>query len=141
MGRFITDVGVELAARPEQDRPGKVIIVVITDGLENASREWTRDGVRRLVRQQREDYAWEFVFLGVNFDAVAEAGRLGIPVSSAMTFSPAAAPASMASVDRHVRKLRAGRPAAFSDEERSEAMNKSSRGDKRRRLGDPRTHG
>jgi len=128
MGRFVTDVGAGIAGRPEQDRPGKVIIVIITDGLENASREWSRDGVRELVRQQRERYAWEFVFLGANFDAVAEAGRLGIPHGAALTFAPGATPAAMASMGSHVSRLRASGRSAFDDDERSNAMSKPSRG-------------
>jgi hypothetical protein len=127
MGRFVTDVGAELAARPEQDRPAKVIIVIITDGMENASREWSRDGVRELVQRQREGYAWEFVFLGANFDAVAEAGRLGIPQSAALTFAPEASPAAMASMGSHVSRLRAAGQSAFGAVDRSNAMTTPSR--------------
>lgn len=127
MGRFITDVGAELVGRPERDRPGKVIIVIITDGQENASREWSRDGVRKLVQQQRGGYAWEFVFLGANFDAVAEAGRLGIPQSAALTFAPEASPAAMASMGGHVSRLRAAGQSAFGADDRSNAMTSPSR--------------
>jgi hypothetical protein len=132
MGRFITDVGTEVASRPEHGRPGKIIIVVVTDGLENASREWSPDGVRELVQQQRESNAWEFVFLGANFDAVAEAGRLGIPQSAALTFAPEATSAAWASMTSHVSRLRGGDKAGFGDDDRSNAMTNSSRVSRRR---------
>lgn len=120
-GRFITDVGAELARRGDADRPAKVVIVVITDGLENASTEWTRDSVRALVTRQREKYSWEFVFLGANFDAIAEAGRLGVPMRSALTFDARRSARALNSMDRHIARLRRTGESAFSDEDRDDA--------------------
>ena len=64
------------ATRPE-DRHGHTLFVINTDGLENASREYTRADIRGLVHEQ-ERYGWEFMFLGANIDSYAEAGHLGI---------------------------------------------------------------
>lgn len=122
MGKFITDVGAEMSGRSESERPGKVVIVIITDGLENASREWTHNGVRELVRRQRANYAWEFVFLGANFDACVEAERLGIKQSAALTFTPRTSPSAMSSMGNHISRLRSEGRSAFSDDDRSSAM-------------------
>lgn len=86
MGKSISLIGERLAAKPEAERPGKVVIVVITDGLENASREWTRAQVRSRVEHQREQYAWQFAFLGANVDAFNEARSVGIPQGAALDY-------------------------------------------------------
>ena len=62
----------------EEDRPEKTLFVITTDGMENASRRYSYDRVRAMVRRQQEKYGWEFLFLGANIDAAEEAGRFGI---------------------------------------------------------------
>lgn len=74
----VVRVGERLAALPEDERPGRVYFVVVTDGAENCSREWTTERVRELITRQSERYAWEFHFLGVGIDAFATAGGYGI---------------------------------------------------------------
>ncbi len=88
IGRFITEVGAGLAALPENDRPGDVTVLVMTDGLENASREWTIDAVRALISQQETGYAWDFVFLGANMDAVEVGTTLGFAPGKSLTWDP-----------------------------------------------------
>ena len=78
MGKSITEVGEGLAARHEDDRPEKVIFVIVTDGLENSSREWTREKVFESVKRQTDEYGWQFVFSAANQDAVAEGSSLGV---------------------------------------------------------------
>lgn len=78
MGKSITEVGEGLAARDEADRPAKVVFVIVTDGMENASQEWTREKVFDLVKQQTDEWGWEFVFTAANQDAVAEGARMGV---------------------------------------------------------------
>jgi hypothetical protein len=78
MGKSITEVGESLAARDEADRPGKVVFVIVTDGMENSSQEWKREQVFDLVKQQTDQWGWEFVFTAANQDAVAEGARLGV---------------------------------------------------------------
>ena len=70
----------------EEDRPEKTIFVITTDGMENASRRYTYDKVRRMIERQKEQYHWEFIFLGANIDAAAEAARFGISASRAATY-------------------------------------------------------
>lgn len=62
----------------EEDRPEKTLFVITTDGMENASRLYSYDRVRAMIRRQQEKYGWEFLFLGANIDAAEEAGRFGI---------------------------------------------------------------
>ena len=72
-------------ARPE-DVPEKTLFVITTDGMENASRRYGADEVRRKIQRQKEKYGWEFLFLGANIDAVETAGRFGIDGSRAVTY-------------------------------------------------------
>lgn len=86
IGRFVTDVGAGLAALPEDERPGEVTVLVMTDGHENASREWTKDAVRQLIAQQETVYGWDFVFLGANMDAVDVGRGLGFSPDKSLTY-------------------------------------------------------
>ena len=86
VGRTINDVGKRLNETPEALRPGKVIFVITTDGLENASREFGYDEVKRMITHQSEKYGWEFIFMGANIDVVKEGGRLGISASRSLDF-------------------------------------------------------
>ena len=71
----------------EAYRPGKVMFVIITDGHENASKEYSAERVKRRIERQREKYGWEFVFFGANMDAVMEADKLGISADFAQNYS------------------------------------------------------
>jgi len=85
-GVFITEVGDQLAALPEDQRPGKVICLIMTDGMENASHRWTWEALKALIIQQREVYGWKFIFLGADIDAVEVGERMGVDRRHAMTF-------------------------------------------------------
>jgi hypothetical protein len=85
-GRFITEVGQQLTALPEDQRPGQVICLIMTDGMENASRQWDWEAVKKLITQQREVYGWEFIFLGADIDAVEIGERMGMDPRYAMTY-------------------------------------------------------
>ncbi len=71
---------------PEKKRAEKVIFVIITDGMENASREYGYREVKSMIEKEKEKYGWEFLFLGANIDAVAEAGKIGIRADRSVTF-------------------------------------------------------
>lgn len=86
IGRFVTDVGSALAALPEDQRPGDVTVVVLTDGHENASHEWSMEAVRALIAQQEGQYSWDFVFLGANMDAVDVGVALGFAGGKSLTY-------------------------------------------------------
>ena len=70
----------------EEDVPEKTIFIITTDGMENASRQYTYDKVKRMIERQKERHHWEFMFLGANIDAVREAGRFGINASRAVRY-------------------------------------------------------
>lgn len=67
-------------------RPTKTLFVIITDGMENASREYTYDKVKQLITHEQEKYGWEFLFLGANIDAAAEGARFGIAPDRSVTY-------------------------------------------------------
>lgn len=85
VGRAIVETGERLAKMPEADRPGLVVFVIITDGQENSSREFTKTKVQEMISHQQDVYKWQFIYLGANQDAFAEAGDLGIAGSIANT--------------------------------------------------------
>ncbi len=66
--------------------PDSTVVVVITDGLENASRRYSADKVRKMVEKRKTKNGWEFLFLGANIDAVKEAGRIGIDKEHSVNF-------------------------------------------------------
>ncbi len=69
-------------------RAEKVMFVIITDGEENSSKEYSADKVKAMIQLEKEKYGWEFVFLGANIDAVETAGRFGISPSRAVDYVP-----------------------------------------------------
>ena len=72
-------------ARPE-DVPEHTLFVITTDGMENASRNYSSDKVKAMIERQKTKYGWEFLFLGANIDAVETAGRLGISADRAVRY-------------------------------------------------------
>lgn len=86
IGRTIDQVGARLAATPESQRPAKVIFAIFTDGLENASSDYSREKVAAMIRHQQDIYSWEFIFLAANQDAIATAAAMSIPAANAQTF-------------------------------------------------------
>lgn len=70
----------------KQDVPEKTLFIITTDGMENASHHYTYDKVRQMIERQKEHYGWEFLFLGANIDAAAEAKRFGIDESMAANY-------------------------------------------------------
>jgi uncharacterized protein YegL len=86
VGRTIDAVGERLSRTPEPERPSKVIVAILTDGLENASREYSRGKVAEMIQHQREKYSWEFIFLAANQDAIASARSISIAAEDAFAF-------------------------------------------------------
>lgn len=86
IGRTVTDLSRRVDALSSTARPERVMVVVQTDGEENASREWTRRQVFQLIRRCRRERGWEFVFLAANQDAIAEGGRMGFPGAQSLDF-------------------------------------------------------
>jgi uncharacterized protein YegL len=88
MGKTITALGDSIRHLPEQERPEKVVVVVVTDGYENASREYSAFQIKKMVSHQQEKYNWQFVFLGANQDAVLKGQEYGVSRDASMTYAP-----------------------------------------------------
>lgn len=113
-----------LGSLAEHERPGTVIAVIATDGMENSSREFNRWQIQEMMKHQQQVYSWQVLFIGANMNAVQVATTYGIPAQQAMTFaaSPAGAARSLSSVSRAMRRGYAGEGYGFTDEERKEAV-------------------
>ena len=68
------------------DRPEKTLFIITTDGMENASRKYTYDKVKKMVEKKKEKHHWEFIFMGANIDAISIAGRFGVAANRAVRF-------------------------------------------------------
>lgn len=87
VGGAINHIGnVHKYARKE-DVPERTLFIITTDGMENASRRYNYEKVRQMIERQKEKYGWEFLFLGANIDAAAEAGKFGIDESMAANYN------------------------------------------------------
>jgi hypothetical protein len=126
VGFAVTGEGEKLAAIPEGERPGKVVVLIATDGLENSSREWTKARVKDLITRQWRDYGWEFTFIGANQDAFAEAGDIGIAHASSATYdaSPAGTDSAWRGLSKASARYVSGAAAGveFTPEEQAEAV-------------------
>ena len=86
VGSTIRHIGeIHRYIRPE-DVPAHTLFVITTDGMENASREFSAEKVKRMIGQKKEELGWEFIFLGANIDAVSAASRIGIGKDRAVNY-------------------------------------------------------
>lgn len=135
MGQAINELGAKLGKLPEQDRPGKVMFVTLTDGQENCSSPLKYGGpdgkarLAELIEQQQNIWKWNFVFLAANQDAIMTGSQLNIPVNSSMTFAATAGGVrgmsnSLTSYATNYRNASAtdAQKVAFTVEERKAAM-------------------
>ncbi|HZK24450.1 MAG TPA: hypothetical protein VFC74_03585 [Oscillospiraceae bacterium] len=97
-----------------EERAEHVMFVITTDGMENASREFSYEQVRQLIEQQKSKYGWEFIFLGANIDAINTAERFGISKDRATNFHADSKGTSLnyEVINETVSDLRASRPIA-----------------------------
>lgn len=86
IGKTINHVGNRHKNALESEVPDKTMVVIITDGFENASREYSLSQVKKMIEHQKEKYGWEFLFLGANIDAVSTASSMGITADRAVTY-------------------------------------------------------
>ena len=87
IGRTVNTVGERLAATPEEKRPGLVIVMIVTDGMENASSEFSSPMIVEMVKRQQEEYGWQFVYLGADHDAIAASKGIGVSVHTSSAYS------------------------------------------------------
>ena len=95
-----------------EDVPEKTLFIITTDGYENASRRYDYEKVRQMIQHEKEKYGWEFLFLGANIDAAAEAQRFGISEDRAVTYKCDAAGTALNYdvISEAVCHVRASRP-------------------------------
>lgn len=106
VGRAIVETGVRLRDMAEHDRPGLVIMVVITDGQENSSHEYTKAKIKEMIEHQTNVYKWQFTFLGANQDAFAEAGAMGFQANAVANYGLAQTAGMFDALDRKVKRMR-----------------------------------
>ena len=120
MGFGINTMASDIDALPEHARPSTVQVIVVTDGEENASGEYSGKLIKKLVTEKTTSENWDFVFLGANQDAVMKAAELGIGEGSALTYDAGSEGVKnmASSANRYMSDRRQQQGAAFSPEER-----------------------
>ncbi len=132
VARIVNDAGRRLETLPEDQRPGTVIVGIMTDGLENASREWSHPQVKQLIETQTRDYQWQFLYLGADQDAVEVGMSIGVGAGHSVTYGRGKVKQAMAATAANVAAYRgaraAGMPAAaaaamseFTEEQRQDS--------------------
>ena len=86
IGTTIDRLGARISTMPEPDRPGQVIVAILTDGYENSSEKFTWKDISRKILEQTNTYKWQFLFLGANQDAIATAANLSIAAANASSY-------------------------------------------------------
>lgn len=87
IGRCINETGQKLSDMKEEDRPEKVIFVIITDGLENSSKEFHAPQIKEMIKKQSEIYSWTFTYIGANQDAILVGESIGILGSNTLNYT------------------------------------------------------
>ncbi len=87
MGRTITRFAELQKVLQRGERADQVVVVVITDGMENASQEYGYEQIKKMVSTQRDRFGWEFIFLGANIDAIGTAANIGIHAERAANYN------------------------------------------------------
>ena len=123
VGKTINKIGNAQKHTAEDERVEHVVVVITTDGMENASREFNEEKVRRMIEHQKSKYGWEFIFLGANIDAIATAERYGIGKDRAANYHADAEGTALnySVVSETVSRVRTRQPIAENWKERIEA--------------------
>jgi len=123
IGQTIDNLGQRLVELAEKDRPGQVIVAILTDGLENASQRFTWKEIAGKIKHQTDTYKWIFLFLGANQDAIATAANLSIAANNAANYvaDAAGSKAGQAAFSRKMSALRRASMDSASVSERLDA--------------------
>lgn len=126
IGKAIVETGERLKAMPEDQRPGLVVFVIITDGQENSSTEYKKPQIKEMIERQQATYKWQFTYLGANQDAFAEARGMGISAAGSAGYTPRTSKQAYQAASSNVARMRhanfAGAPVSntYTDEERKQ---------------------
>ena len=123
MGRGINDLDHNLSEMVAKNRPGKIVMVIVTDGHENASREFRKDQIEKMIREKEAEMDWQFVFLSSDLDGINDAMESGFTHGKSMRFNKSAAgtTAMFCSVSEKISDYRSSRAneVSFDAEDRS----------------------
>ncbi len=86
IGTSIHHIGSVQKELPEDEKPEKTLFIITTDGMENASKKYTYEKVKKMVEKKKKKHNWEFVFLGANIDAISVANQFGVAANRAVTY-------------------------------------------------------
>ena len=86
VGKTIAKIKQEQKEADEDEKADKVLFVITTDGYENASKEYSYEKIKKMITKQQDKHGWEFLFLGANIDAAAEAEKVGIRANRAVNY-------------------------------------------------------
>ncbi|MBD5785057.1 hypothetical protein IF650_02580 [Cellulosimicrobium terreum] len=116
IGRLVQTIALRIAQLPEEERPGAVIVGIMTDGLENASKEFTHAAIKALVTEREETFGWTFLYMGANQDAIEVGASLGVKRERSLTYDTANVDQAYAATSRSMAAMRvavfAGAPTA-----------------------------
>jgi len=124
IGRGINDLEKSLADMAEDERPSRVVMVIITDGQENASHEFRKDQIEKMINEKQEKADWQFVFLSADLAAIRDALASGVRAASALAFDrdKQGTTAAWQSLSTRVAGYRSGQQedVSFTDEDRNQ---------------------
>jgi hypothetical protein len=115
LGRLVVTAGERLAALAEERRPGSVVVGVMTDGYENASKDWDHPRIKALIEQQTRDYGWQFLYLGADQDAIEVGAQMGFKRDKAMTYARGRSRQALAAMSGNVAAYRTAKAAGMSE--------------------------
>lgn len=125
IGKTIVDQGKRFAAMPDAEKPEKVILVIVTDGMNNASKEHTADSVRKLIEEQEQRWGWAVTYLGAGREAFNAAADIGVKLPSSIQYDADAKGVAgvMNALNANIRGVRTGGQSAvcYSAEDRADA--------------------
>jgi hypothetical protein len=131
MGRGINDLEASLAAMTTKARPARVVMVIITDGQENSSHEFTKGQIEKMIKAKQDKSDWQFVFLSADLAAIDDAVKTGVKMCCSMAFDKDAhgTSAAFSSVSERISDYRGKRaPAvAFNEEDRAQQKSEKKR--------------
>jgi len=130
LGRGINDLEQTLARQVEANRPAQIVVAIVTDGQENASREFDRATIEKMIRE-KQAADWQFVFLSADLAAIGDAIAGGVKPAAAMSFDKTkeGAAAAWGSASKRIADYRAARSAnvAFDEDDRSQQRSEKQR--------------
>jgi uncharacterized protein YegL len=123
LGKTIDKIGNVQKRTAAEHRADQVIFVITTDGLENASQEYSWGTIKKMVEEKKERNHWEFIFLGANIDAIETAGRFGVDANRAVNYHADSAGTALnfRVVSEALCECRAGAPLSSNWKEEIEA--------------------